>query len=480
MNPDAISSPPTISAGRAALLSGRWHTSSRVLMGLILLVMVLLNGPGQVTHHVDRVSGLDIFDLVPQYEHGWPLTHLVRQEKRDHPWSANAHQFSFPTIAKCWQFWDLQGSDTFFPGRLVANVAIGFLISVAAGWLFEMWRRRHRSLLQIHLLDIGLATTAVGALLAWYVAARSAHQREEAALSLTVEEMTEHGLIGGNMFAVEREQGGPTWLRLCLGDRPFEFLDRVIVARIRMGNDLSKLAAFPHLRKASVSCRNPQELEQLARFRELEDLDLGLSIQSEVHRDGTGRLPPFPKLRILTLRSWGTVPTGLDQLQNLQVLDMHYSPASPEAFQEIGRLRRLKQLSLGKHASIPEAMVHLASLVELETLSLNQPSLNDPDAVHLARLPALKVLATENMRASHAAFERLSKSQTLELLSVSNMTGAGLKALGDAPRLETIIVESPDKALREQPEHHGWTITRIRTFGNDAWVFSKQQERKRE
>src|SRR5678816_3759965 len=73
------------------------------------------------------------------------------------------------TVADCWRFWDANEHDEFHPFPLIGNLAIGLGSIFLCGRLFEFWRRRRRSLLQIHLIDVALAMTAIGGLLGWYV-----------------------------------------------------------------------------------------------------------------------------------------------------------------------------------------------------------------------------------------------------------------------------------------------------------------------
>ena len=457
------------SVGARSLFFRRWHFSSRLVVVLTVLLLVVVNLPGNVARHVDEVHAAGNFQLLPQYEHGWPLIHTVRQE-RTIGWT---HTFSIPTIKKCWQFWDLGKQDEFHAGPLAGNIAIGLAIIMLTGCLFEIWRRRHRSLLQIHLLDVGMTITAVAVVLGWYVAARTAHEREEALVSIQVDEMTEHGRIGYEMFSVEREQRGPTWLRLWLGDKYFQFLDRVVAAESHGEEGGRRLVEFRELRKTGLAHRDLTDLAQLRQMPQLEELDLALRIRTEPANRREIQLPLLRNLRILTIRSIENRATGLDQMQNLRVLNVHDSFLSSETLQEISQLRNLRRLSLTYSYFPVESLQRLRSLSRLEDLDLDQTTLNNDLLAWLPDLPALRRLSLQQSNFSEASLGSIARCKSLESLYLDHLTEAGLRTLSDSPQLKYIEVTTPDRQALSWPKKiYGWRING--SLGDGIWIFYRE------
>ena len=443
-------------------------------MVITLLLLFAINLPGNVARHVAEVHRIGNFELLPQYEHGWPLTHLVRQEQWGTGQRGFGDGFWFPTIEKCWRFWDLREKDELHGGRLAGNVAIGLTITILAGGLFEIWRRRHRSLFQVHLVDVGLATTAVAGVLGWYVAARTTHQREEAALAIYVDEMTEHGAMRSTMSGVEWEKRGPTWIRVWLGDSRFEVFDRVIAANPLTEKGVSSLAAFRELRKTSVECRDLPELARLSQFPQLEELDVALRVRTELGSGKSIRLPQLSNLRILTIRSIENRTMGLDQLPQLRVLNLQGSIVTAETLEEIGRLQKLRQLSLAYSSFPPEAIQHLRSLAELEELDLDRTVVNDDAIACLTDLPALKKLSLQRIWSTEESLRSIARFQSLEFLSLDNLTEAGLETLSNSPRLRVIYVSAPDREALLWPRNiYGWKINA--SLGDGTWIFHREE-----
>lgn len=443
-------------------------------MVLTLLLLAVANLPGNVARHITQVPGMITLELVPQFEHGWPLTHLVRQGNPNFGYLGLT--FEEPTITRCWQFWDIGDKDELFLFRLAGNIGIGLAITLLSGSLFEVWRRRHRSLFQVHLMDVGLATTAIAGLLGWYVAARSVHEREKTALNAHVDEMTENGMIRHTRTAADgvvKEQRGPTWIRLCLGDQHFEVLDRVIAAAPLKGRRISSLVPFRELRVTSVECRDLQELSQLGQFRQLEKLDLSLRIRTSLGEDDTIPLPPLPNLRVLTIRSLENRPAGLDQLSNLRDLDLQAAFITSTSLQEIGRLPKLRRLSLAYSSFSPEEFRHLKPLAELEDLDLDQTLVSDNAARWLTELPALKTLSLHKSRMTEASLASIARCQNLESIALDNLSEGGLRNLTSSPRLRGIYVTYPDRKAMSWPKQiYGWRIHS--QMGDGAWYFTRE------
>ena len=88
---------------------------------------------------------------VPAYGHGWPLEYLVREDDA------------------AWRLW--AGICVFRPGRLIANLAVAGLLSVA-GYLLALWlARRPRRLWQVSVRELmagSLLVAVVASSVAWH------------------------------------------------------------------------------------------------------------------------------------------------------------------------------------------------------------------------------------------------------------------------------------------------------------------------
>lgn len=458
---------PQSAAGLRSFFLNRWHFSSRLVVVLTILLLVGANLPGNVARHINEVMGTGDFELVPQYEHGWPLTHLVRQEK----WFVGG--FFEPTITKCWQFWDLAERDEFHPWRLLGNIAIGLTITIVVGCLFEIWRRRHRSFLQIHLIDISLATTVLAAILGWYVAARTVHRREEALVAINADARTDNGWMRSDMVSAEWEERGPTWLRLWLGDRYFQFLDRVVAAEGYGDEGRQKLLSFHELRKTTLAYRDLSELAQLRQIPQIEELDLALRVRIEPGSGREIRLPYMRNLRILTIRSIENKATGLDQMQELRVLRLHDSFISTETLREIGRLKNLRHLSLDYSYFAPQELAHLRMLQFLEVLELDNTTLREDELHWLPHAPSLKVLSLQKSNSSRGALDNIARCQSLETLYLDDLTESGLQILTSSPRLKYIGVAYPvGRSISWCKNAGGWRTHAV-SDGN-TWTFQRE------
>ena len=466
--------PRNLWTSSASLLFRRWHLSSRVVALLAFLSLVVVNLPGNVRWHVSPVEGFGEFELAPQYEHGWPLTYITRQESVSLSQVSGLEvRYSEPTVTKCWQFWGLTERDEFHPAKVAGDILNGLMLSLAAGYLFEIWRRRHRSFFQIHLLDIGLGMTALAIILGWYVAARTAHEQEQALLSIEVDEMTEHGLMRSDQIAGKWEKRGPTWLRLWVGDRYFEFLDRVVAAEGHGDEGRRKLVALHELRKTSLAHRDLSEIAQLRQMPQLEELDLALRIRIEPGSEKLIRLPRMRNLRVLIIRSVENSATGLDQMQNLRVLRMHDSFISDETIHEISRLKNLRKLSLNYSYFAPKMLAQLRSLPALEALELDNTTLRGEELAWLPEMRSLKTLSLQRSNASEGALDSIARCQNLETLYLDHLTESGLQTLSSSPRLRYIEVDYPagqDVAWLKQAK--GWTVDGNGDLG--TWTFERK------
>jgi hypothetical protein len=453
-----------------ALVFTRWHFSSRFLVALSLLLLIGLNLPGNVALHIHDTDGEGSFYLAPQYEHGWPLIHTVRHESSSFGYFGIT--FESPTITKCWQFWELKERDQFRPFHLAGNIALSLSMAIVVGVLFEIWRRRHRSLFQIHLLDIGLGMTAIAVILGWYVAVQSAHDREESLLAMYVDEMTENGPMRSRLISSQWETRGPTWLRLWLGDLYFQFMDRVVSAEAYGDEGRRMLVKFHELRKATLAYGDLSEVAQLRQMPQLEELDLTLRVRIEPGSGKAIRLPPLQNLRVLTIRSIENRATGLDQMRNLRVLRMHDSFISEETIHEISRLNNLQELSLNYSYFSPKELAKLRSLKGLKELHLDDTTLRGEDLPWLPEMPSLKNLYLQRSNSCSGVLDHIARCQSLERLYLDSLTESGLRTLSSSPRLKFIEVDYPaGQSVSWERNVYEWTV---RGDGDKTWFFSRK------
>ena len=205
-------SPPALPRHRFSLLTGPWHTSSRVVAGVVLLILIFCNLPGQ------EVAVLRFGDLPPvvadigidtRLEHGWPLTFLSRK-------SVIFRTAYGPglTIGDCFQLW--KEVEKFRPAALAVNAGIAIILAIGLGVGFEAWRRARNRLFQVHLRDLLALVLVVSVVGAWFLNQRQQYAEQQELLGpLRAEEPQPIYL------ADTYEKRGITWLRLLAGDRPF-------------------------------------------------------------------------------------------------------------------------------------------------------------------------------------------------------------------------------------------------------------------
>jgi hypothetical protein len=348
---------------RFSLLFGPWRTSSRVVAVLVLLFLVFCNVPGQEVARL-RFGGLPplVADMDIEYtlEHGWPFSFATRTSVLRKSFGPGV------TVGDCFRLWS--EVDRFRPAALLTNGGIALFLAGAIGAGFEAWRRA-RNRWQVHLLDLCAIVSVLSVAGAWYLHERRLHGEQEKIL---------HPGGQADQFLLDLDctyqQGGFTWLRIWLGDKPFEFLDRpreLIVSRDKGWSQLSKL---PTTRSVDgIVPESTDDLRIAANLPNLEALWLD-GFDPSGGSEQIVELPAFPRLIGLHLSSL-PVCRGIDRSRALEVVKVSESKVDDRMFQEISRLPELRELSLDAEVTA-DRLLALSSLPELRALELQHVSLD--------------------------------------------------------------------------------------------------------
>jgi hypothetical protein len=197
-------------------------------------------------------------------------------------------------------------------------VALAIVAAVAA--VVELRTRSTRRLRQISLLELLLLVAAVGPLCGWIHYQRQAWLREQQAI-----EKLERAQF-------ETQLGGPTWLRLLVGDRPFAWLDRVTGLSVR-GVEVDAMLPFTRLRDLRLEGRVPSG--DLSRLPELQSLE---SLAVRVHDPASTRQAAHERMKSLV--------QAISQLRSLRALEIRYAPIDNDCLEPLAKLSRLTTLDL--------------------------------------------------------------------------------------------------------------------------------------
>jgi hypothetical protein len=408
-----------------SLLAGRWHWSSRVVMGLLLGMLVFCNVPGQSVA-VIRYDVGSPFDVARQREHGWPLTYLIRVD-----WMRNAGALSPPegTVRNCFELW--RDCTEFRLWSLLANACVVLLAALAGGLAFEAWRRQRSRLWHLHLTDLFATTFAVALVAAWYAYGQRQYAMERAILSSLEAD-------GGNLSVQCDQEGGITWLRLCFGDQYFEFLDHPFSVYVEGHSDWLQLEKLTTVRDVETSFgATTEELAHLSKMPHLETLSLGYIFESpEDDRVGIAELPPLPHLRGLYLWHPAQRWRRLDRLTSLEALRIGEQCIDEEALREISSLPNLRELALNGLSESAD-LSFLPSRPRLSGLDFYHSEVSAPMLKCIGQCPHLKELSLYMCRVDGSGIRHLSGLANLESLNLqyTDVTSADLAPLAKLKRL---------------------------------------------
>jgi hypothetical protein len=281
----------------------------------------------------------------------------------------------------------------------VVNLAVAVLLAMVAGAAFEWWRRGRTHVYQWHLRD-GLALIFFISLVgAWY----AYEQRRSARQWQILAREDSGGTRSSDVGTWQKSIRGPTWLRMLIGEAPFQFMDRVI-AIDAVSERLPTMSELPDVRVVRIDDDVAgDELQSLAKMPRLEALDLDpprngfhmirhLGRESPDRRSQTLNLPQLPTLRHLDLSNKQLHFQGIGNCPNLQVLGLSMCYVDENLLREVAMLPKLERLSLN-FSRVPAGGIGLlAPSPKLARLELNGVELNDDDARDFRRLKGLREL----------------------------------------------------------------------------------------
>ena len=429
--PMDASSPPAPPRRRFSLLLGPWHTSTRVAAGMVLLFLVFCNLPGQLVTRL-RVGGFypSVGDILREtrFEHGWPLTFLAR------PDTAIDIYGSGRTIRDCFEFWSQ--IDEFRLGALLVNGCVVPLISLVCGIAIEAWRRKRQRLWQFHVRDLLAGMIAISLVGAWYV-----HRQRRYAAEQAIAHPPANGQFGSAYLSCDDQEGGIMWLRMSLGDEPFQFLDRVNSVTVWSSEGWSQIPVFSGVQEVGAVGRvTSDELTNLERLPRLRALSLEeFHSEENTHR---AELPALTRLQGLKLAHVGYVCRGIDRLCSLEVLSIYSSNIDDQSLYEIAKLPKLRELAIYNSPVGARGLESLSALPELEALAVERATLDEESLQIVGRLRHLKVLRLTGCEFRGGDLRRMATLHGLEVLDLSDcdVTGRDLSPLVELTHLREMYL----------------------------------------
>ncbi len=320
----------------------KFHLSSFVFFALVVVVLLLLNLPGQIVlePNIFREGKYGPHFEVDEYcEHGWPLVYMRRE-------AVMLEESPYWRLS----LWNVfEGVEWFKVNFLIADIVIGVIMAGASVCLFERWRRRRERLLQFYVSDLLLLTVFVAIGTAVFVFYRSQHATEQKALQAIDD--------SGNPL-VDWQKGGPSWLRNLFGDGLFECFDYVVGIDLH-GVDLSHAEKLRHLRVVRIyTLRSTRELSVLEQLPQLVALDMcscsaGFDLDGHQVVDEYGNavrpyitLPRLPQLRGLNLNGAAFRGDGLENIPGIEMLDLSETDVDDDSIPALIELSELKVLKL--------------------------------------------------------------------------------------------------------------------------------------
>lgn len=401
------------------------HFSTKVVIAIVVIGLVLANVPAQEIVHVESVPakyGTE-YHAYFQYVHGWPATYMNRPAQ-------------FGVAGNCWMLNDRVSG--FSLSVLVLDFAVSLLVVGASAALFEFWRRRRKSLIRFHLSELfGLITiVAVGAGWLQYKIRNSRDERlalREAAADLQTR-------YPGNTLGDDAvfEQGGPTFLRELVGDYdPLAAFDHLVSSPVV--DECPKLASrFPRLK-----CFQPNSSEMddiatqgIAKLRDLEALNLLFA--------GIGPLSsyrPLPRLRSINLCKAAVTKDDLLWLARcprLEQIDLTDVEISDEMLRLLLPLKKLKSLSVGTDNSSEALTDHCFSTLQEFSELTDLWVIGDFQGHQVGRLACLKELGYLGLVSPNLDGECIEQLKKLGHLGDIRLISTSLSA-DDVARLQVAI-----------------------------------------
>ena len=379
--------------------------STVMFLLLVAAGLLLVSIPGQIVEEpILNLCGQSepTYGLEKMCHHGWPFAFLVRVATKT-PTSPFG-RLSLPASPSLrLSLWNLpEGIVRWSAWRLVADILVALLLLLAAGTMFERWRRR-RGRFQLCLIDIFVISTAVACGFAYW-ATQAAERNRQAE---TVKQLKLSGMLGvaENKDLVTWLRGGPSWLREWFGDRPFAGCDRVIDVYVA-GEALARLSQLPNLKVVHVglSGLSNRQIDLLRELPQLEALHMhfaaicheekgnGPVCKLVVDKNAYIRLPPLPRLRALSLFAAHFRGEGLEGLAGIEVLDLGRTNVGDDAMPKFEAMQNLKSLSLARTDITDAGLEHLKGLSQLRELWVRSDKVTTEGIQRLQRaLPNCKI-----------------------------------------------------------------------------------------
>jgi len=406
----------------------RLHRSTYVFLAVLLLLLALVNVPGQVVVAPDPLASKNAYAVlasVRSCEHGWPVTYLWRESvgagktSRLSPWALSEGVLRISYL------------------RLGLDFLAGAAVLVLAAVIYEAWRRRRAKIYQFHLSDLLVLVTALSVVFAWLRWEAKQHHDEQEVLTQ----------LGVSTTYCRWQPGGPSWIREWIGDERFQIFDRVVQVELGQGQQFAR-----YMRRAErtgvLSGNNPLDY---ATAPHLPGTDLGTFGQDSAF-PGTGLpdsrdvQPPGPSDSEIRAALDADL-VSLHRLKSLCGLVLNQTGMSQEQMAQLAGLTRLQNLEITERWIGDEGLAHLAGLTHLQRLSLSGDWVTDDGLVHLEGLRNLRNLILDTRGITSDGLTHLEGLTNLERLQVDSpgITGAGLAHLSGLTRLKHLQLWRPTK-----------------------------------
>jgi internalin A len=479
---DNKSSQPPISIVSRKWLVRRLYPSTWGVMLLAVAILSLIEIPGR------RASATT-------YAHGWPAIYLHRDYANAPEFIASFRSstgwspgYTMPTTADSglksatdfwidsgwpWEVertlnpWSLANVTDVSAWAIALDCVAAALAVLAAGWIFQRWRGRHRgTLFRFRLRTLLIGVTLFSIVCACWTAWHHEWRREQDEIS--------HLPTG----ALKR-----TWPNHPYAWVPPTFLPESLlkvggigkyfnrITRLELDDDnivdgsLLGLEALTRLKGLELNGMNVTEagLNDLARLPRLTKLAIS---QTGIADAGLERLAAITSLSDLSIRCYGVTAAGINRLRALhQLRSLDVQGLDDEAISRLNNLTGLEKLSLSSRLCTQVHLARLPRLRELRIKSLNDLGPTQPDrlkSLELESLPALESLTVES--GTRIRLNDLPSLSQLEFWGTT-LDEVGMRQVRDLPHLESLSVFNDASTVGAPFELHG--MAKLRSLS--AW-----------
>lgn len=371
------------------------YRATYVLLALTMLIVLLLNVPGQLritTDSIDSYSLATGLPMVERYGHGWPLEYLARE--------TSATGFGEPRTSS----WHISQSVTSFrPWYLLGDVALSLMTLAMIAGLYEFRRKWRTASRQISLRALLVAIFVICAASSYYAAHQAQHSREAA----TIIRLSRARSAAGESDAVECvwTRGGPTWLRDLVGDPFFIAFDRVCFLCLVPTDNMREVTNFVRLRQVIIDQPvTDQEVNRLTNLRELEAIYLGINGVWK----SSGEIP-LPTLRVLALSRKRVINTeSIRNLPALEILDLADVTLQGDLSKPLQSASKLRVLILrGSNIGDHDLKKAIAGSPRLQAIDLRNTTITDQSIAAIVKLPEVDFLYLEGTQLSSDGINRI-------------------------------------------------------------------------